>query len=279
MGGTSMWKDGVSVLAACAVLAAVAVLTARAESPGSTGYDPQDFSGVWVKPGNARDPERVAAEKVDTRPETTFIKGKLPFSEAGRAAFDANKPTSGPRQVDSEISDNDPRDGGNPPGLYRELQRTGNGRYMRIVHAEDSVIMLLSTSRIWRIIYTDGRPVPEYHPAGPFWYGHSVGHWEGDTLVVTTVSLDERQWLDNWGTPISADAKTIERWRRSGANELSYTLTVVDPTFYTEPWTSMPVRYVRSPGHEPFEIIEAPMDIDYYNKEILEPSSTEALAK
>lgn len=267
----------VLLIASVSAWMAAAVLSpAWSENQGEQDYDPHDFSGVWVKPGFARDPASLAADRADTRPETTFLRGKLPFTQAGRAAFDANRPTSGPRQVPSEMSDNDPRDGGNPPGLYRELQRSGNGRWMRMVHADDSLIMLLSTSRIWRIIYTDGRPVPEYHPAGPFWYGHSVGHWEGDTLVITTVSLDERQWLDNWGTPISMDAKTIERWTRTGPDELSYTLTVVDPTFYTEAWTSTPIYYVRTPGNEPFEIITAPMDIESYNDIILTPSATDA---
>lgn len=240
-------------------------------------YDRHDFSGVWVKPRGGRDPVTLALNAADTRPESTYYHTSLPLTDAGRAEFDSRKPTGGPRQVESEMSHNDPRDDGNPLGLYRALQYSGNGRYMQFIHSEGMVTQILSVDRVWRNIYTDGRPVPDYHPAGPFWYGWSVGGWVDGALVFTTVSLDERAWLDSWGTPISADARIEERWERTGPDEITFTMTVNDPTFYTQPWTSIPAVFVRQPeGIEPFEIITAPVDIQYYNEEILEPSSTEA---
>lgn len=265
-------RAGAAFTVAFAVLAIAA--PALAQNAGGDSYDRRDFSGVWVKPTGGRGPAAQAADAADTRPESTWSQHELPFTDAGREAFLANVPTGGPRQVMSTVSHNDPRDAGNPLGLYRALQYSGNGRYMQFIHAEGMVVQLLSVDRVWRIVYVDGRPVPEYHPTGPFWYGYTVGHWEGDTLVATTISLDERAWLDSWGTPISMEARVEERWERTGPDELTFTITVIDPEFYTEPWTSMPFTFARQrKGIEPFEIISAPIDISFYNEEILAPSA------
>jgi hypothetical protein len=65
--------------------------------------------------------------------------------------------------------------------------------------------------------------------------GYSVGHWEGNnTLVVETVGMDERTWMDRRGYPHSVDAKVIERYTRSDFDHLSMTETVDDPAYYTQ---------------------------------------------
>ena len=68
--------------------------------------------------------------------------------------------------------------------------------------------------------------------------GDSVGRWEGDTLVIDTVGLTDRTWLDDHGNRHSDALHVIERWRRISANELWYEATIDDPKFYTEPWTT-----------------------------------------
>lgn len=261
----------------CAALAACAALaTAQAEEPAAANYDPHDFTGVWNKPGGGRYAQ-VDVEALKNRPQrvhSSWAAGELPFTEAGWAAFLERKPIDGPRQVPSQLASNDPRDQGNPLGLYRAIDFTGTARYFEMIHAKDKIVQLFALDRAWRSIYMDGREVPEYHPAGPFWYGHSVGHWEGNTLVVDTVSLDERAWLDDWGTVISMDARVEERWERTGPEEIVFTMTIHDPTFYTEPWTSLPLRFVRmGEGVEPFEIITAPLDATVYIDQIMTPAT------
>jgi hypothetical protein len=247
-------------------------------------FSARDLSGVWAKPSGGRGrgrteelPEKRETEQKTVRPESAWSSEKLPFTAEGRAAFEANKPTGGPRQVKSQVSANDPRDAGNPLGLYRAIEYSGNGRPFEIGTLNGNVVQLLAVGRIWRTIYTDGRPVPKEVATGPFWYGYSVGHWEGDTLVVITQALDERQWLDAWGTPISMEARIEERWRRVATDELQLTITINDPAYYTKPWTSLPESFRRQPKNiEPEEIIYAPIDIQGYNEETLLPSSTTA---
>ena len=94
-----------------------------------------------------------------------------------------------------------------------------------------------------RHIYLDGRPLPKQGEPQPWWYGYSVGRWEGDTLVVETNNLRGAEdgpydgWLDVNGSPYSQQARFIERFRRPTFGQLQIDTTVEDPKAYTKPWT------------------------------------------
>jgi hypothetical protein len=94
-----------------------------------------------------------------------------------------------------------------------------------------------------RHIYTDGRKLPPQGEPQPWWYGYSVGHWDGDDLVVETNNLRGAEdgpsdgWLDVNGSPYSEQAKFTERFRRPTFGHLQIDLTVEDPKAYTKPWT------------------------------------------
>ena len=104
-----------------------------------------------------------------------------------------------------------------------------------------------------------------------------MGKWEGDTLVVTTISLDERAWFDEWGTPIGPDATIEERWQRTAPNKLEMKITVHDAVTYSKPWTSSPVVYtLQGKGVEPQEIIMSPMDENLFNETIRNPAGLPA---
>jgi len=79
------------------------------------------------------------------------------------------------------------------------------------------------------------------HPASvkPSWFGDSVAHWEGDTLVVDTVGLDARTWVDNFGTPHTDRLHVVERYHRRDANNLDVTVQVDDPGAFTTPWSAL----------------------------------------
>ena len=87
-----------------------------------------------------------------------------------------------------------------------------------------------------RHIYTDGRT----HPAdfNPSYMGHSIGHWEGGTLVVDTVGLNGKAWLDRVGHPESDQMHVMERIHRVDDHTLQVDLTFDDPKSYTKPWTA-----------------------------------------
>jgi hypothetical protein len=85
-------------------------------------------------------------------------------------------------------------------------------------------------------IYTDGRQHPT--EVDPLWYGHSIGHWEGDTLVVDRVHFDDRVWLDQDAHPHSDKLHIVERYRRVDLGHLEIEITVEDPGVLAKPWTT-----------------------------------------
>ena len=94
-------------------------------------------------------------------------------------------------------------------------------------------------THVWREIFMDGRP----HPAkdklqGATWLGHSVGRWEGDTLVVDVTNFNEGSWLDYFGHPHTDQMHVTERWTRPNKNTLHYEATIDDPGAYSAPWTT-----------------------------------------
>jgi hypothetical protein len=111
-----------------------------------------------------------------------------------------------------------------------------------------------------RHIYIDGRKLPPQGQPQPWWYGYSVGHWEGDTLVVETNNLRGAEespsdgWLDVNGSPYSSEAKFTERFRRPTFDHLQIDVTLEDAKAYTKPWTvRIDQRFVAD--EEPIEFI------------------------
>jgi hypothetical protein len=87
-----------------------------------------------------------------------------------------------------------------------------------------------------RQILMDGRRLPNNDPQ-PWWYGYSVGKWDGDTLVVETTGFRDDGWLDIWGSPLTDAAKLTERFHRPNFGVLDIEVTVDDPKAYTKPFT------------------------------------------
>jgi hypothetical protein len=85
-----------------------------------------------------------------------------------------------------------------------------------------------------RTVYLDGRGHPK--EPNPDWMGHSIGHWEGDSLVVDTVGFNDQTWLDNVGHPHTEKLHVIERLHRADLGHLEIEFTVEDPGAYSKPW-------------------------------------------
>jgi hypothetical protein len=88
----------------------------------------------------------------------------------------------------------------------------------------------------YRTIYMDGRP----HPADllPSYYGHSIGRWDGDTLVVDSRGFSENFWFDRSGLPHTERLHLIERFTRTDSKTMKYEVTIDDPGAYTAPWSA-----------------------------------------
>jgi hypothetical protein len=90
-------------------------------------------------------------------------------------------------------------------------------------------------AHIWRKIFMDGRP---HDPkAEETWLGDSIGHWEGDTLVVETVGQNDITWIDAAGIPHSKDMKVIERITRTDLGHMEIVHTIEDPKTFSKPWS------------------------------------------
>ena len=106
----------------------------------------------------------------------------------------------------------------------------------KIVQTPTLVLIIYEANDGLRQIFLDGRPLPNNDPQ-PWWYGYSVGRWEGDTLVVETSGLRDGGWLDVVGTPLTDAARVTERFRRPNFGSLEIQVTVDDHKAFTRPWT------------------------------------------
>ncbi len=97
------------------------------------------------------------------------------------------------------------------------------------------LLVMMYEGEFPRQIFLDGRAHPQ--DLNPSWLGHSVGHWEGDTLVVDTVGFNGKAWIDFAGHPASEKLHIIERYRRPDLAHLELEITIDDPGAYAKPWT------------------------------------------
>lgn len=106
-------------------------------------------------------------------------------------------------------------------------------RYMKIVQTP-ALIVMLDEDLTYRQIYLDGRPL-EKDPQ-PTWMGYSVGHWDGDTLVVESSGFNDKTWLDTDGHPHTEALRTTERYRRPDLGHLEMESTIQDSKVYAKPF-------------------------------------------
>jgi hypothetical protein len=160
------------------------------------------------------------------------IEGGLPYSpwaaEIRKQRFDINKAKDNP---DAQCM---------PMGFLQFHQQP---QPRKIIQTPGLILIEYEANYGLRHIYTDGRKLPPQGEPQPWWYGYSVGHWEGDTLVVETNNLRGAEdspydgWLDVNGSPYSQQAKFTERFRRPTFGHLIIDTTLEDPKAYTKPWT------------------------------------------
>jgi hypothetical protein len=120
----------------------------------------------------------------------------------------------------------------------------------KFVHTPSLLVMLFEDVPGFRQVFLDGRG----HPAdpNPTWMGHSVGRWEGDTLVVDTVGFNDRSWIDAY--PHTEQLHMIERYRRVDFGHLEVRVTFEDPGTFTKPW-NMNLTWDLAPQEELIEFV------------------------
>lgn len=105
----------------------------------------------------------------------------------------------------------------------------------KIVQTPRLLMILYETDKTFRQIFTDGRALPE--DPQPSWMGYSVGHWQGDSLVVETSGLNDRGWLDASGHTHSDSLRINERFARRDFGHIEVKMTLDDPKTFTRPIT------------------------------------------
>ena len=132
-----------------------------------------------------------------------------------------------------------------PPGMpYFTLAEYG----LEIVQGRDKIAFFSEWMDAYRRVYLDGRKPPKDFE--PSYFGYSTGHWEGDTLVVETVSLRSDTVLDRYGSPHSDAMRISERIRLTDPNLLEDKITVYDSKAFTKPWEFVRSYRRAGPGND-----------------------------
>jgi hypothetical protein len=171
-----------------------------------------DFTGVWMG-----EPKYMINIAADLKPED------IPFTPWAAAEYK--------RRHDTESKD-DPSARCLPLSIVQKQTITSPFK-MVDVPAKEEVIMLYEGAR-HREIFMDGRPLPK--EPEPAWSGFSVGHWEGDDLVVDSAGFNGKAWLDINGHPTTDALHITERYHRFDFGHMSLEITIDDPKAYTHPW-------------------------------------------
>ena len=125
-----------------------------------------------------------------------------------------------------------------PPGGPRLMATPYPMEIIQLPEQKRIVMIFEGATHIWREIFMDGRPHPRGDELNPTYLGHSVGRWEGDTLVVDVVGFNEQTWMDYYGHPHTDMLHVVEKYSRPTKNTLAYEATFDDPGAYTKPWNS-----------------------------------------
>ena len=183
-----------------------------------------DWSGVWVGTGTLFDQSRGALNP-NTDPRARDYPPYKPEWEAAYTKF-----------LDEVVRTGkftDPLSAAYPAGMPRMMalpygfQFAISPEMVWVIHEHPDV----------RFIYTDGRPMPPADELWPTFDGYSLGHWEGDTLVVQTVSMKGHVPIDRTGLVLSDQMRLTERIRKTSDTTLEDVMTIEDPVALTQPWT------------------------------------------
>jgi hypothetical protein len=202
---------------------------------------PTDKGGLWVAANfGITTPLAPLSTDPTAKPNTRDL-NQVPFQPWAKALFD-----------DRNRHELEPHTRCKASGVARQFLTPYGVEFIELPEIQRIYIFDVGGPHTYRTIYMDGRT----HPTGalPLYYGHSIGWWEGDTLVVDTRGYNESFWLDRRGVPHTEKLHTIEKFTRTNMGTMRYEVTIDDPGAYTKPWTAgFDLR--REAGQELFEYI------------------------
>jgi len=208
-------------------------------SLGSVGEDRQFYAGV------------LESHNAPAGPTPRTPDGKPDFSGVWHAlrTVDPGKPEALPwaEELAQERLANNLKDLPSARCLPSGITRDGRLFGFRIMQNQ-TVLVMVYEEDLPRQIYLDGRKHPE-ESLSPF-IGHSVGKWDGDTLVVDTVGFNDQTWVDAVGHPHTDKMRITERFRRKDLGHLDVETTIDDPGAYKQPWTFKETTELAGEGDE-----------------------------
>jgi hypothetical protein len=216
-------------VSACLLAAVVVVDPAAAQRRGRNpnlpppGPAPRDAGGRAILWGATPDEKGVWTPMFGISDPINPV-DQTPFQPWARALYDAR-----------QIHELEPHTRCKASGTARQFQTPYGVEFVEFTAPERVLIFDIGGPHTFRTIYLDGRS----HPADlePSYYGHSIGWWEGDTLVVDSTGFNESFWLDRRGMPHTSQMHTLERFTRKDSETIAYEITVHDPGAYTADWT------------------------------------------
>jgi hypothetical protein len=231
-----------------------------AAEPGGVAPDFSSNDAAWVFGNN--DYVAIPGEPSPTRNDPThpFVTNNE-FRASGRQPTfriaDLSNPNIKPWAKEIMKRENDKALSGRMPFSARaSCMPAGVPAFMMAVvepihfmQTPKQVTMIFSGDAQVRRVYLD---VPHSTSVKPSWYGESVGHYEGDTLVVDTIGLNDKSFIDNYRTPHSEKLHVVERYRLiDGGKTLQVTFRIEDPDTFYQPWSAIgTLRRVQMPMHE-----------------------------
>jgi hypothetical protein len=227
-----------------------------------------DFSGLW-EPAHTKT-DKMGGLLTGTAPLPFEIPSSpddppvAQFFNIGAGLKDHLPPlTAWGAQLRAERKGNDNKD--NPDALCLPLGLTQlhmHPQPREIVQTQREIVILYEANGNVRRILTDGRSLPTNDPS-PWWYGYSVAHWDGDTLVVETTGFRDDVWLDVEGSPLTSSGKMTERWHRPKFGLMQIDITIEDTKAYTKPFT-VRVNHQLMPNTELMEFVCEERDAVHY---------------
>ena len=207
-----------------------------------TAWDTPDFSGVWNNvrvrpPGGTGVPPPVNGPAQAPPPPPASGPPVATFANVAAGMKDGAplRPWAAEllKQRRASNSKDNPDARCLPMGL---MQFNTHSQPRKIVQSPAVMVIVYEANAGLRQVFLDGRAAPSGDPQ-PWWFGYSVGRWDGDALVVETTGLRDEGWLDVNGSPFTDQARVTERFRRVNFGRLEIDITVTDPKAYTRPWT------------------------------------------
>jgi hypothetical protein len=194
--------------------------------------------GVWNVPyiqnmadhatGRAAGPAGRGGDSDDGGRGGSRSEPHIPFMPWAAKVYDYNS---------ANVSKYDPEGYCLPPGGPRMMATPYPMEIVQLPDQKRIFMVYEGATHIWREVYMDGRAHPQGDALNPTYLGHSVGRWDGDTLVVDVVGFNEGTWIDYYGHPHTDLLHVVERISRPDKGTLRYEATIDDPGAYTRPWT------------------------------------------